>query len=146
MNKVELIGRLTQEPEVRYTQGENATAISTITIAVDRRFKRDNEPTADFIRCVAFGKIAEFIEKYFRKGMKIALTGHIQTGSYTNRDGNKVYTTDVIVEEAEFCEKKENSSEGGSSANTNQAVDADGFMNIPEGIDEDLLFANPQNR
>ena len=104
MNKVILMGRLTRDPEVRYSQGEQATAIARYTVAVDRRFKRDGEPTADFIPCVIFGRSAEFAEKYFRQGLKIIVSGRIQTGSYTNRDGQKVYTTEVVVEEQEFAE------------------------------------------
>lgn len=99
MNKVILMRRLTRDPEVRYSGGDNATAVARYSLAVDRRFKRDNEPSADFINCVGFGKTAEFAEKYFRKGMRICVVGRIQTGSYTNRDGQKVYTTDVVVEE-----------------------------------------------
>ena len=108
MNKVILMGRLTRDPEVRYSQGENSTAIARYTLAVDRRFRRNNdgEQSADFIGCVAFGRSAEFAEKYFRQGLKIAVTGRIQTGSYTNRDGQKVYTTEVVVEEQEFAESK----------------------------------------
>ena len=112
MNKVILMGRLTRDPEVRYSQGENAMAIARYTLAVDRRFGRNNgddQQTADFIGCVAFGRAGEFAEKYFRKGTKIAVTGRIQTGSYTNRDGVKVYTTDVVVEEQEFAESKNSS-------------------------------------
>ena len=104
MNKVILMGRLTRDPEVRYSQGEQATAIARYTLAVDRRFKRDGDQTADFIGCVAFGKLGEFAEKYLRKGTKVVVTGRIQTGSYTNKDGQKVYTTDVVVEECEFAE------------------------------------------
>lgn len=106
MNKVILMGRLTRDPEVRYGSGENSTAVARYTIAVDRRFKRDGEQNADFIGCVAFGRNAEFAEKYLRQGTKIVLTGRIQTGSYTNRDGQKVYTTDIVVEEQEFAESK----------------------------------------
>ncbi|MBP3462095.1 MAG: single-stranded DNA-binding protein, partial [Tyzzerella sp.] len=102
MNKVILMGRLTRDPEVRYSQGENATAVARYSLAVDRRFRREGEPTADFINCVAFGRAAEFAERYLRQGTKIAITGRIQTGSYTNRDGVKVYTTDIVVEEQEF--------------------------------------------
>ena len=102
MNKVILMGRLTRDPDVRYSQGENASAFARYTLAVDRRFRRDGDATADFIGCVAFGRQAEFAEKYLRQGTKIAITGRIQTGSYTNRDGQKVYTTDVVVEEQEF--------------------------------------------
>ena len=106
MNKVILMGRLTRDPEVRYSAGENALAIARYTLAVDRRFRRDGEASADFISCVSFGRTAEFAEKYFRQGLKIAVTGRIQTGSYTNKDGQKVYTTDVVVEENEFAESK----------------------------------------
>ena len=107
MNKVILMGRLTRDPEIRYSQGEQSTAVARYTIAVDRRFRRDgDQQTADFIGCVAFGRQGEFAEKYFRKGIKIAITGRIQTGSYTNKDGQRVYTTDVVVEEQEFAESK----------------------------------------
>ncbi len=134
MNSVILMGRLTRDAEVRYTQGENPMAIARYTLAVDRRYKADEGQTADFIGCVAFGKSAEFAEKYFHKGTKITLRGHIQTGSYTNKDGVKVYTTDVIVDEQEFAESKKNSSENQSD------VDVNGFMNIPDDIDEELPF------
>ncbi len=143
MNKVELVGRLTRDPEVRYTQGENASAIARFSVAVNRRFKNaEGNYDADFINCVAFGKSAEFIEKYFRKGMAIGITGRIQTGNYTNKDGVKVYTTDVVVEEAEFVESK---NAGGSTATSNTPSNNgtssdDGFMNIPDGIDEELPF------
>lgn len=154
MNKVILMGRLTRDPEVRYTQGENQMAIARYTLAVDRRFNRNNdENTADFIPCVAFGKSGEFAEKYLRKGTKIAVTGRIQTGSYTNKDGVKVYTTDVVVEDQEFAESKNNNSEGGygnnnfgggfGGGNSQPAAPmaaSDGFMNIPDGIDEELPF------
>ena len=133
MNKVILIGRLTRDPEVRYTQGENSTCVARYTLAVDRKFKRENEQTADFISCVTFGKVAEFTNNYLTKGIKIAITGRLQTGSYTNRDGNKVYTTDVVVEETEFAESK-------AAAQQNQPQEPDGFMNIDEGMDEDLPF------
>lgn len=106
MNKAILVGRLTRDPEVRYSQSENPTAVARYTVAVDRRFKRDGEPTADFIPCVVFGRSAEFAEKYFRQGMRISVSGRIQTGSYTNKDGVKVYTTEVIVEEQEFAESR----------------------------------------
>lgn len=148
MNKVILMGRLTRDPDVRYTQGENPMAIARYTLAVDRRFKREGEATADFISCVAFGKQAEFAEKYFRQGIRIVITGRIQTGSYTNRDGNKVYTTDVVVEEQEFAESKnaQNGASGSGNTQSNTAagqptVDPDGFMNIPDGIDEELPFS-----
>ncbi|EOT22561.1 single-stranded DNA-binding protein [Eubacterium sp. 14-2] len=146
MNKVILMGRLTRDPEVRYSQGEQATAVARYTLAVDRRFKRDNDQqTADFINCVAFGRSGEFAEKYFHKGTKIAITGRIQTGSYTNQDGQKVYTTDVVVEEQEFAESKAASEgqAGGYQPAARPAPSAavgDGFMNIPDGIDEELPF------
>ncbi len=149
MNKVILMGRLTRDPEVRYSQGETALAIARYTLAVDRRFARrgdgnGNEQTADFISCVAFGRNAEFAEKYLRQGTKIAATGRIQTGSYTNKDGQRVYTTEVVVEEQEFAESKAaaaNNGDGFAARPSAPAMDAgDGFMNIPEGIDEELPF------
>ena len=150
MNKVVLVGRLTRDPEVRYSQGDSATAVARYTVAVDRRFKRDGEPTADFIPCVVFGRSAEFAEKYFRQGMRISVSGRIQTGSYTNRDGQKVYTTEVVVEEQEFAESKAASdnyvashpqtSAPAPSMPGPGAASADGFMNIPDGIDEELPF------
>ena len=147
MNKVILMGRLTRDPEVRYSQGEQATAIARYTVAVDRRFRRDGDSqTADFIGCVAFGRQAEFAEKYLRKGTKIALTGRIQTGSYTNRDGQKVYTTDVVVEEQEFAESRAESEanrgmyQQSAPSPAPSAPAGDGFMNIPDGIDEELPF------
>lgn len=145
MNKVILMGRLTRDPEVRYSQGENPMAIARYTLAVDRRFSRNNndDQSADFIGCVAFGRSGEFAEKYFRKGIKVLVTGRIQTGSYTNKDGVKVYTTDVVVEDQEFAESKNSSSQEGSfsggSAPAPMAA-GDGFMNIPDGIDEELPF------
>lgn len=147
MNKVILMGRLTRDPEVRYSQGENSLAIARFTLAVDRRFNRNNEEqSADFINCVSFGKTAEFAEKYFKKGTKVAVTGRIQTGSYTNKDGQKVYTTEVVVEEQEFAESKNASGNGGGNYGgfDGQSAPAqpagDGFMNIPDGIDEELPF------
>ena len=147
MNKVILMGRLTRDPEVRYSQGENATAIARYTLAVDRRFNRNNDDqTADFISCVAFGRSGEFAEKYLHKGTKIAVTGRIQTGSYTNKDGVKVYTTDVVVEDQEFAESKNASQQAGGdyapAGRTQSAPMAagDGFMNMPDGIDEELPF------
>lgn len=146
MNKVILMGRLTRDPEVRYSQGENATAVARYTLAVDRRYNRNNdEQSADFISCVAFGRNGEFAEKYLRKGTKIAATGRIQTGSYTNKDGVRVYTTEVVIEEQEFAESKNSSSAGnggftgGNNASAMQDA-GDGFMNIPDGIDEELPF------
>ncbi|MCF2682469.1 single-stranded DNA-binding protein [Faecalicatena contorta] len=143
MNKVILMGRLTRDPEVRYGTGENSTAVARYTIAVDRRFKRDGEQNADFIGCVAFGRNAEFAEKYLRQGTKIVLTGRIQTGSYTNRDGQKVYTTDIVVEEQEFAESKAAGNGGQNNYSRPSAAtsDADGFMNIPDGIDDELPFS-----
>lgn len=151
MNKVILMGRLTRDPEVRYSQGETPLAIARYTLAVDRRFNRsnggDNGQTADFISCVAFGRSGEFAEKYLRKGTKIAVTGRIQTGSYTNRDGQTVYTTEVVVEDQEFAESKNSNSgsDGAYAGNTGNSRPApmgagDGFMNIPDGIDEELPF------
>ena len=194
MNKVILMGRLTRDPEVRYSAGESGTAIARYTLAVDRRFKRDGEATADFINCVSFGRTAEFAEKYFRQGLKIIVSGRIQTGSYTNRDGQKVYTTEVVVEEQEFAEGKNSSQQGagqpqgygqqggynaqqpqgtpqfqpqsqGASQSQPQSqgygqqggysapqnaqqnygggsfgMGDDGFMNIPEGLDDELPF------
>lgn len=141
MNKVIIMGRLARDPEVHYTQGNEPTAIARYTLAVDRRVKREGEQTADFIGIVAFGKAAEFIENYCHKGVKLLVTGRIQTGSYTNRDGNKVYTTDVIAEDQEFCESKKTTEADAPK------TDADGFMNVPEGIDEDELpFAKTGNK
>lgn len=141
MNKVILMGRLTRDPEVRYTQGDNASAVARFSLAVDRRFKKDGEQTADFINCVAFGKTGEFIEKYGRKGIKFVVEGRIQTGSYTNKDGQKVYTTDVVVEQVEFAESKD-SADGNTTnntANSNAPTDTS-FMDIPDSIDEELPF------
>ena len=138
MNKVILMGRLCADPEVRYAQNQNQTAIARYRLAVGRRFKRDGEQTADFIPCVAFGKAAEFAEKYLRQGTKIAITGRIQTGSYTNRDGQKVYTTDVVIEEQKFAESK--GASGNIEGSAPQATDPDGFMSLPDGIDEELPF------
>ena len=145
MNKVILMGRLTRDPEVRYSQGEQATAVARYTIAVDRRFKRDgDQQTADFIGCVAFGRLGEFAEKYLRKGTKVAIVGRIQTGSYTKQDGSKVYTTDVVVEECEFAESKGSGDNAGgftpSDRPSPSSAAGDGFMNIPDGIDEELPF------
>lgn len=137
MNKVILIGRLTRDPEIRYTQGENSMAVARFTLAVDRRFKRDNQPTADFISCICFRKTAEFVEKYCKKGTKLAVDGSWQTGSYTNKDGNKVYTNDCLVDNCEFAESK-------ATAEQNQKKDDnignDDFMNIPDGVEDGLPF------
>ena len=145
MNKVILMGRLTRDPDVRYSAGESGTSVARYTLAVDRRFnKRDGEATADFISCVAFGRSAEFAEKYFHQGLKVVVTGRIQTGSYTNKDGQKVYTTDVVVEECEFAESKnaagDNSGFTPSDRPSPSSAAGDGFMNIPDGIDEELPF------
>ena len=161
MNKVILMGRLTRNPDVSYSQGEKATCVARYTLAVDRRFRRDGEQDADFIRCVAFGRQGEFAEKYLKQGTKIVISGRIQTGSYTNRDGVKVYTTDDVVEEQEFAESKAAASnyaggyqQQGGYQNAPQPQDApaptnrpapseavsDGFMTIPEGIEEELPF------
>ena len=148
MNKVILMGRLTRDPEVRYSAGDNSLAIARYTLAVDRRFKRDGEATADFISCVAFGRAAEFAEKYFRQGIKIAISGRIQTGSYTNREGQKVYTTEVVVEDQEFAESK-NAASGNSDGGYRPAerpapssAIGDGFMNIPDGVEDEGLPFN----
>lgn len=144
MNKVVLMGRLTRDPDIRYTQQQMCAA--RLTLAVDRRFKKDgDQQTADFISCVAFGKTGEFIEKYCHQGTKLVVEGRIQTGSYTNRDGNKVYTTDVVIEDQEFAESKgSSSSDGGSYQPAGRPspanASAEGFMSIPEGIEDDLPF------
>ena len=146
MNKVILMGRLTRDAEVRYSQGDASTAVARFSLAVDRRFKRDgDDQSADFINCVAFGRTGEFMERFGRKGTKFLVEGRIQTGSYTNKDGQRVYTTDVVVEQVEFAESK-SSNEGntGGYVPTNRPTPSgaagDGFMNIPDGIDEELPF------
>ena len=152
MNKVILMGRLTRDPDVRYSAGESGTSVARYTLAVDRRFnKRDGEATADFISCVAFGRRAEIAEKYFHQGMRVSISGRIQTGSYTNREGQKVYTTEVVVEDQEFAESKASSDSYAASPPRTEAAPAPsmpspraasaaGFMNIPDGIDEELPF------
>lgn len=147
MNNVSLVGRLTRDPEVRYSTGQNATCVARYTLAVNRPFKNSNgEQEADFISCVAFGKAGEFTEKYFRKGMQVGVTGRIQTGSYDDKDGKKVYTTDVVVATQEFCEKKGGDSatsaptKGKTSNNKGNAAANDGFMNIPDDADDELPF------
>ena len=146
MNKVILVGRLTRDPDVRYSQGEQSMAIARFSLAVDRRFKRDGDnQSADFISCVAFGKTAEFIEKYVHKGTKLVLEGRIQTGSYTNKDGVKVYTTDVVAENVEFAESKAtaaNYSNGGFEGAANEkpaGAPSDGFMNVADGLEDEGL-------
>lgn len=143
MNRVILCGRLVRDPEVRYSQGEKPTAIARYTLAVDRKFKQDGQPTADFISCVAMGKNGEFAEKYLHKGTKIIVTGRWQTGSYTNKDGQKVYTNDCMVEEHEFAESKNTSQQSNQTSGNDMprpSANGDGFMNIPDGIDEELPF------
>lgn len=148
MNKVILMGRLTRDPEVRYSQGDNATAIARFTLAVDRRIKRDNEASVDYINCVSFGRSAEFVEKYFHKGTKIVIAGRIQTGSYTNKDGQKVYTTDIVIEEQDFAESKaasqQNNSGNAQNASNNQQAQQPKPQTSPDGFmsadDEGLPF------
>lgn len=145
MNKVILMGRLTRDPEVRYSQGSSQTTVSRFSIAVDRRFKRDGDPDADFFNCTAFGKQAEFVERYLHKGTKILLVGHIQNDNYTNKDGQQVYSVQVLAEEIEFAESKNASGEnngfqGGNQSKPEPSGAGDGFMNIPDGIDEELPF------
>lgn len=151
MNKVILIGRLTKDPEVRYTQGQETMAVARYTLAVDRNRKQDNGQNADFINCISFKKSAEFAEKYFHQGTKLVVTGRIQTGSYTNKDGQKVYTTDVIVEDQEFAESK-SASAGSDNGGYRPAMSqsrpepasavASGFMNIPDGVEDEGLPFN----
>ena len=153
MNKVILMGRLTRDPEVRYSQNESGTAVARFSIAVDRRFKRDGEPDADFFNCTCFGKQAEFTEKYLRKGTKMLVTGRIQNDNYTNKDGQTVYSVRVMVDEMEFAESKNAAGNVGGGFNAGASQDSvssspmpapsgagDGFMNIPDGIDEELPF------
>nr|DAQ23252.1 MAG TPA: Single strand binding protein [Bacteriophage sp.] len=145
MNKVILMGRLTRDPEIRTSVATNTTT-ARLTLAVDRRFKKEGEQqTADFINCIAFGKTAEFIERYLHQGTKIAVVGRIQTGSYTNKDGNKVYTTDVVVEEYEFAESKNTNGSSPSQPASNMSAPAmasDGFMNLPLGVEDEGLPFN----
>ena len=142
MNVVILMGRLTRDPEVRYSQGAESMAIARYTLAVDRGYKaKEGETSADFISCVAFGKRAEFAEKYFKQGTKIAITGRIQTGSYTNKEGRKVYTTDVLVNTQEFAGSRNEAQASEPPGKTMPETDKDGFMNIPDGIDEELPFS-----
>lgn len=147
MNKAILMGRLTRDPDIRWTQGQDQSCVARFTLAVDRRGAKEGQQSADFISCVAFGKTAEFIEKYLRQGIKVLATGRIQTGSYTNRDGVKVYTTDIVVSEIEFAESKAANEQRGGGNSRQQAApgqyatDSDGFMNIPDGVDEELPFS-----
>lgn len=143
MNKVILMGRLTRDPEVRYSQGEKASAIARFSLAIDRKYKQEGQPSADFISCLALGKNGEFAEKYLRKGIKVVVIGSWQTGSYTNRDGNKVYTNECLVENFEFAESKSSAGSDGGSVPVGRpspSQDSDGFMNIPGGIEEELPF------
>ena len=141
MNKVALTGRLTRDPEIRYSTGENATAVGRFGLAVNRGFKKEgDEQTADFINCVCFGKTAEFLEKYFHKGMKADISGRIQTGSYTNKDNVKVYTTDVVVEELEFGESKSASGNTGTATTNTSSAPNDEYMNVDDDVDDDLPF------
>lgn len=137
MNKVILMGRLVRDPEVRYSQGSEPMAIARYTLAVNRKYAKEGEQAADFISCVVFRKGAEFAEKYLRQGTKISISGRIQTGSYMNKEGQKIYTTEVVVEEQEFAESKKSSE--GERPKPDEA-DADGFMDIPEGMEDDLPF------
>ena len=138
MNKVILIGRVVRDAEIRYSQGANTTCVARYTLAVDRKFKQEGQPNADFINCIAFGKLGEFAEKYLHKGVKIAVTGRIQTGSYTNKDGQKVYTTDVVVEEQEFCESKSQSNSQPQPTPSND----NSWMSIPDNLDDSSLPFN----
>ena len=153
MNKVILMGRLTRDPEVRYSQGANQTAVARFSVAVDRRFKREGEPDADFFNCTCFGKQAEFVERYLRKGVKVVLTGRVQNDNYTNKDGQMVYSVRIMVEEIEFAESKRaqggngdgsynggSYNRGGFTGSAPATGAGDGFMNIPDGIDEELPF------
>ncbi|MDE6607748.1 MAG: single-stranded DNA-binding protein [Lachnospiraceae bacterium] len=145
MNKVILMGRLTRDPEVRYSQGASQTAVARFSVAVDRRFKREGEPDADFFNCTSFGKQAEFVERYLRKGTKILLSGRVQNDNYTNKDGQMVYSVRIMVDEIEFAESKnssnaDNSGFGGGMSRPEPMGAGDGFMNIPDGIDEELPF------
>ena len=145
MNKVILMGRLTRDPDVRRANNEEATAVSRWTLAVNRRVaKNEKENNADFISCIAFGRQAEFVEKYFRQGMRMILSGHILTGSYVNKDGKKVYTTDIVAEEIEFAESKGKSNNPSTSGNMGQAADHNGFVSLSdfEGEDDDSLPFN----
>ena len=141
MNKAILMGRLTRDPEVRYSQGANPTAVARFSLAVDRKFKREGEPEADFFNCTSFGKQAEFVERYLHKGTKVVLSGRIQNNNYTNKDGQMVYAVQVMVEEIEFAESKNGGSSDVQSSTPASPSSSDGFMNIPDGIDEELPFS-----
>lgn len=143
MNKWIGVGRLTRDPEIRYIQGDNPMAIARYTLAVDRKFKREGEPTADFIPCVTFGKSAEFVEKYFKQGLRVAVAGRIQTGNYTNKEGVKVHTTEILVEDQEFAESKsEQAQNSGIAAAASSRTSENEFMNIPDNVDDSELPFN----
>ena len=142
MNRVILMGRLTRDPDIRYTSGENSMAVARYTLAIDRTTKKQDEQSADFISCVAFSKAAEFAEKYFRQGMRVLVSGRLQTSSYTNREGQKIYTTDVILDSQEFADSNGDSTEAKGKGRREANVDADGFMNIPDGVDDEGLPFN----
>ena len=145
MNNVSLVGRLVRDPEVRYGQNESVS-VAKFSLAVERRFKRDGDPTVDFINCTVFGKSAEFTKKYFRKGMRVAITGRIQTGSYKNKDGQTVFTTEIIVESQEIAQSKSESNESSTASNAEAGKSpygssGDDFMSIPEGAEDELPFS-----
>lgn len=142
MNKVIMMGRLTRDPEVRYSQGASQTAVARFSLAVDRRWKREGEPDADFFNCTAFGKQAEFVEKYLKQGTKVVVTGRIQNDNYTDRSGNKVYSVQILIEEIEFAESKNAGQQNQQSGQQDRpAVDDQGFMSIPDGAEEELPFS-----
>ena len=143
MNKAIMIGRLTRDPDIRYTQGENQTAIARFSLAVDRRWKREGEPDADFFNCTAFGRQADFVEKYLRQGTKIVVTGRVQNDNYTNKEGQKVYSVQIMVEEMEFAESKSKNAEAGQQDRSSErpSYTGDGFMAIPEGTEDELPFS-----
>lgn len=145
MNNVSLVGRLVRDPEVRYVQNESVS-VAKFSLAVERKWKRDGEPTVDFINCTVFGKSAEFTEKYFRKGMRVAITGRIQTGSYKNKDGQTVFTTEIIVESQEIAQSKSESNESSTASNAEAGKSpygssGDDFMSVPEGVEDELPFS-----
>ena len=143
MNKVILCGRLTRDPEMRYSQGDRQTCLARYTLAVDRKFKRDGEPSADFINCVAFGKLGEFAEKYFQKGTKIFVSGRLQGNNYKNRDGQSIYSLQLMVEEQEFAESKSQSQQNQAQQSVPKNVPApnvEGFMNVPDSMEDELPF------
>ena len=140
MNKIILLGRLTRDPEIRYSQGENSMAIARFTLAVNRRYKRQGEPEADFFNCTAFGKQAEFVQNYLKQGTQILASGRVQNDNYTNKEGQKVYSVQIMIEELEFAGSK-GSSDAGTQQQATPQTDNNGFMTIPEGLEEELPFA-----